>query len=423
MNAVHIADEVRSAVDAGRPVVALESTLISHGLPRPRNLGAARRLEAVVRAGGAVPATIGVVSGQLTVGLSAAELELLATAPDVRKCSRRDLPVVMARGEHGATTVAGTLAVMGLAGLRVLATGGLGGVHRGADETFDVSADLPELARTRAVVVCAGAKALLDLPRTVELLETLGVPVLGWRTDELPAFYASRGGLPVAARVESAEGVAAIARAAWESDLARGLLLGVPPPPTSSVDADELERVLATALDAARQAGVTGARTTPFLLDAVARATGGQSLEANLALLENNARVGAEIAVALAEAPQPPKIGRLWPPNLGGLGGTQVTLRLVGATCRARRLIRLYPHRTRLRARRHRARGGQDGERGTRRNPHARRVDRLRGGRAPAGRSHRRRRGRSGRAGRRAGADAGEDPDRRAERCRLPHHE
>ena len=299
MSSVHVADEVRAALADGRPIVALESTLISHGLPRPRNLDAARRLEAVVRAGGAVPATIGVIDGRPAVGLSADELELLASAPDVRKCSRRDLPVVMARGEHGATTVAGTLALMGLAGLRVLATGGLGGVHRGAEETFDVSADLPELARTRAVVVCAGAKALLDLPRTVEVLETLGVPVLGWRTDELPAFYAGRSGLPVVARVESAREAVAIARAAWESDLARGLLLGVPPPPESTVDADALERAMATALDAAKQAGVTGPRTTPFLLDAVARATGGESLEANIALLENNARIGAEIAAAL----------------------------------------------------------------------------------------------------------------------------
>ncbi|MDP8922702.1 MAG: pseudouridine-5'-phosphate glycosidase, partial [Chloroflexota bacterium] len=255
MNAVYVADEVRAALDAGRPVVALESTLISHGLPRPRNLQAARQLEAVVRAGGAVPATVGVIGGRPSVGLSADELELLATTAEVRKCSRRDLPVAMARGEHGATTVAGTLALMGLVGLRVLATGGLGGVHRGAEETFDVSADLPELVRTPAVVVCAGAKALLDLPRTVEVLETLGVPVLGWRTDELPAFYAGRSGLPVVARVEGADEVAAIARAAWASGLARGLLLGVPPPPESTVDADELERAVASAFEAAKRAG------------------------------------------------------------------------------------------------------------------------------------------------------------------------
>lgn len=300
MTTLQIADEVGAALDAGRPVVALESTLISHGLPHPRNLDVARRLEAIVRVYGATPATVGVVSGCPIIGLDADELAVLATADGVSKCSRRDLPIVMARGGHGATTVAGTLALMGLAGIRVLATGGLGGVHRGAELTFDVSADLPELARTEAVVVCAGAKALLDLPRTVELLETLGVPVLGWRTDELPAFYASRSGLPVVARVESAGEVAAIARAAWGSGLVRGMILGVPPPPDTAIDADEIERVLASALEEAAREGVTGARITPYLLHAIAAGMEGRSLDANVALLENNARVGALVAVALA---------------------------------------------------------------------------------------------------------------------------
>jgi len=303
MAQVYIPEDIRVALDEGRPIVGLESTVIAHGLPRPRNLDAAHRLEQAVRGGGALPATVAVIGGRPTLGLSADELELLASAPDVRKCSRRDLPIVMARGEHGATTVAGTLAIMGLAGVRVLATGGLGGVHRGADETFDVSADVPELARTPAVVVCAGAKALLDLPRTVELLETLGVPVLGWRTDELPAFYASRSGLPVVARVEGADEVARVARAGWESGLVRGLLLGVPPPADTTVDADEIEGALATALEAARRQGVSGNRITPFLLDAIASATEGRSLDANLALLVNNARVGAEVAVALSRVP------------------------------------------------------------------------------------------------------------------------
>src|SRR4051794_7355951 len=207
---IHLSDEVKSALAEGRPVVALESTLISHGLPRPRNLDVARRLEAVVRAGGAVPATVGIVGGRPTVGLSADELEILASATGVRKCSRRDIAIAVGRHEHGATTVAGTLVLMGLAGIAVLATGGIGGVHRGAELTFDISADLVELARSEAMVVCAGAKALLDLPRTVEVLETAGVPVLGWRTDELPAFYASESGLPVTARVESAEDAARI---------------------------------------------------------------------------------------------------------------------------------------------------------------------------------------------------------------------
>jgi pseudouridine-5'-phosphate glycosidase len=280
--------------------VALESTLISHGLPQPRNLEVARRLEAVVRAGGAVPATIGIVAGQPVVGLNDAELMTLATASGVRKCSRREIAVAVARGEHGATTVAGTLALMGLAGIRVLATGGIGGVHRGAEQTFDVSADLVELARSRAIVVCAGAKALLDLPRTIEVLETASVPVLGWRTDELPAFYSSASGLPVTARVESAAEVARIARASWDLEIGAGVLVGVPPPAGQTLAHERVERALAAALSDAERRGLRGQAVTPFLLRAVGEATGGESVEANLALLENNARVGAEIAVALA---------------------------------------------------------------------------------------------------------------------------
>jgi pseudouridylate synthase len=299
---VHVADEVRAALDAGRPVVALESTLISHGLPRPRNLAVARRLEAVVRAGGAVPATIGIVAGQPIVGLNDAELTTLATASGVRKCSRRDIAVAVARGEHGATTVAGTLALMELVGIGVLATGGIGGVHRGADQTFDISADLVELARSRAIVVCAGAKALLDLPRTIEVLETVSVPVLGWRTDELPAFYSSTSGLPVTARVESAAEIARIALASWDLGIGAGVLVGVPPPAGQTLAHDRVEHALASALVDAERRGLRGQAVTPFLLRAVGEATGGESVEANLALLENNARVGAEIAVALAEA-------------------------------------------------------------------------------------------------------------------------
>ena len=298
---VRIADEVRAAIDSGHPVVALESTLISHGLPHPQNLEVARRLEAAVRAGGAVPATIGIIDGQPIVGLSDAELTVLATAQHVRKCGRRDIPIAVARGEHGATTVAGTLALMGLAGIRVLATGGIGGVHRGADQTFDISADLVELARSQAIVVCAGAKALLDLPRTVEVLETAGVPILGWRTDELPAFYSSASGLPVTVRVEAASEVAGIARAAWELGIGGGVLVGVPPHQTLAND--RVEQAIAGALDDAARSGLRGPEVTPFLLRAIGEATGGESVAANLALLENNARVGAEIAVALHAAP------------------------------------------------------------------------------------------------------------------------
>jgi pseudouridylate synthase len=298
--AIRVADEVAAALEAGLPVVALESTLISHGLPQPRNLEIARRLESAVREGGAVPATIGIVSGQPIVGLSDAELTVLATETPVRKCSRRDIAIAVARKEHGATTVAGTLALMGLAGLQVLATGGIGGVHRGAELTFDVSADLVELARSQAIVVCAGAKALLDLPRTVEVLETAGVPILGWRTDELPAFYSSTSGLPATARIESADEAAAIARAAWALGTGCGMLVGVPPKQT--LENDRVEQALTESLEEASRRGLRGPDVTPFLLRAIGQATGGESVEANLALLENNARVGAEIAVALAAA-------------------------------------------------------------------------------------------------------------------------
>lgn len=299
---LYVSEEVRTALAEGRPVVALESTLISHGLPRPRNLEVARRLEARVRAHGAVPATVGVVAGRAIVGLDGDQLEMLARGDGVRKCSRRDLPIIMADGGHGATTVAGTLALMGLAAAPVLATGGIGGVHRGAELSFDVSADLAELARTRAVVVSAGAKSLLDLPRTLEVLETLGVPVLGWQTDDFPAFYTARSGLPVVARVADAAHAARIARAAWDLDLGRGLLLAVPPPAGTALPEVDVEQALAAALGAAQERGLRGAALTPFLLDAIAGATAGRSLEANIALLENNVTVGTEVAVALAGA-------------------------------------------------------------------------------------------------------------------------
>ena len=297
---VSVADEVRAALADGRPVVALESTLISHGLPRPRNLEVARRLEAVVRAGGAVPATVGVIGGQPIVGLSADELEALAMTDGVRKCSRRDIALAVARREHGATTVAGTLALMSLAGLSVLATGGIGGVHRGAEQTFDISGDLVELARTRALVVCAGAKALLDLPRTVEVLETAGVAILGWRTDELPAFYASTSGLPVTARIESAEEAAEIALAGWRLGLSNGVLVGVPPPAGQTLENARVEQAIADALAEADLQGIRGPAITPFLLAAVGEGTGGESVEANLALLENNAAFAGRLAVACA---------------------------------------------------------------------------------------------------------------------------
>lgn len=296
---VHVAQEVQAAIEAGRAVVGLESTLISHGLPRPRNLEVAHRLEAVVRAGEAVPATVGIIAGQPTVGLTDPDLEILATSEGVRKCSRRDLAIAVARNEHGATTVAGTLALLSQVDIKVLATGGIGGVHRGAEATFDISADLVELARTPAIVVCAGAKAILDLPRTLEVLETAGVAVLGWQTDALPAFYMASSGLPVSVGVESADEVARIARAAWSLGTGAGLLVTVPPPPELVLAQEVIERALADALRDAERRGISGAAVTPFLLGAIAESTGGESVDANLALLENNARVAAEIARSL----------------------------------------------------------------------------------------------------------------------------
>ena len=294
---LHVQPEVRSALDAGQPVVALESTLIAHGLPRPINLQVARRLEAVVREAGAIPATIAVFGGDVRVGLDDATLEVLAGAPDVRKVSRRDLPIVVAQRGHGATTVAATMWVAAQAGIRVFATGGIGGVHRGLP--FDVSADLPELARTPVVVVCAGAKAILDLPLTLEWLETHGVPVIGYQCDEFPAFYSRRSGLPVDARADTAEQAAAIVNAKWRLGLEGGALVGVPVPAELEMDASLAEAAIQAALREAEVQGLRGQAVTPFLLARVSELTGGESRRANIALLENNARVAAALARAL----------------------------------------------------------------------------------------------------------------------------
>jgi pseudouridine-5'-phosphate glycosidase len=292
-----IAPPVRAALELGDPVVALESTVISHGLPWPHNLALARRMELVVREGGAVPATIGVIGGQIRVGLDDGELEHLARSEGIWKVSRRDLPVVVAQKLDGATTVAGTMLAARMAGIRVMATGGIGGVHRG--DGTDVSADLPELARTPVLVVCAGAKAVLDLPATLEWLETHGVPVIGYGTDEFPAFYSLESGLRVEARADSAEAVAAIARAAWGLGFDTGLLICVPCPEEAALPAAEAEGAIAAAVGEAERRGITGKAVTPFLLARVAELTGGKSRAANLALLEHNARVAAAIARAL----------------------------------------------------------------------------------------------------------------------------
>lgn len=280
--------------------VALESTVISHGLPYPQNLALAREMESIVRRGGAEPHTVAIIGGQLCAGLTPAQLEHLATAPNVRKVSRRDLPIVMARKEDGATTVATTMWVAQRFGIEVFATGGIGGVHRG--DGTDVSADLQELAQTPVVVVCAGAKAILNLPATLEYLETHGVTVVGWQSDQFPAFYSRSSGLPVDVRCDSAAEVAAIWRAKQKLGLTGGLLVAVPVPVEDEIPAHAIEPAIEQAVAEAAQRGLRSAEVTPFLLTRINELTGAASLAANLALLHNNARVGALIAVELAKS-------------------------------------------------------------------------------------------------------------------------
>ena len=293
----NIALDVAQAIGEGRPVVALESTVIAHGLPRPQNLETARRLQEVVREAGAVPATIAIIGGKLTVGLTDDEIALLADRSDIRKISTRDIPVAVAQGWDGATTVASTAWIAHRAGIKVFATGGIGGVHRGS--LPDVSADLPELARTPIVVVCSGAKFVLDLPATREWLETHAVTVVGYQCDELPAFYSRASGLRVDVRADDAETVADIFRAQRGLGIDSALLLGVPVPAKFEVPAEELQVVLTTALEDAEWKGITGPELTPFLLRQMAERSGGATLRANIALLENNARVAAAIASAI----------------------------------------------------------------------------------------------------------------------------
>lgn len=289
--------EVHAALKAGQPVVALESTLITHGFPQPENIEIARDIEAAVRSQGAIPATIAIFRGQITVGITDDQLMALAEAKAPRKCSRRDLPLALARQEIGATTVAATMIVAHRAGIRVFGTGGIGGVHRG--HPFDVSADLTELGRTPVTVVCAGAKAILDLPLTLEVLETQGVPVLGYGTDELPAFYSRQSGLPVDQRVETPAEVAAIIKARDWLGLQTGLLVTVPVPRAEEWPQAAAQRAIDQAVADADAQGVMGKELTPYLLARISELSGGVSKQANKTLLLNNARVAAQIAVAL----------------------------------------------------------------------------------------------------------------------------
>jgi pseudouridine-5'-phosphate glycosidase len=294
-------DDVRAALAAGEPVVALESTIIAHGFPYPDNLGLAREVEEAVRAAGAMPATIGVVDGRVVVGLDAGQIERFARERDAVKVSRRNLAATLANGRLGATTVAGTMLCAHHVGIRVIATGGIGGVHRGAATTMDISADLTELARTPVCVVCAGAKSILDLPLTLEYLETLGVPVLGYGTDRFPAFYTPDSGLAVPVRVDAAADVAAVAARHWAFG-GGGLVVAVPIPAAHTLDAAYIEGITAHAVAEAARRGITGAAWTPFVLDQVRERTGGRSVAANVALVLNNARVAAAIAQSLAGA-------------------------------------------------------------------------------------------------------------------------
>jgi len=297
---LRISDEVRQALDAGKPVVALESTIISHGFPYPANVESARECERIAREEGAVPATIAVIGGQLAVGLSDDEIERLASNRDTPKASRRDLPMLIASGSDGATTVAGTMAVAAMAGIGVFATGGIGGVHRGAERSMDISADLEELARTSVAVVSAGAKSVLDIGLTLEYLETRGVPVLGYQTDALPAFYTRDSGFGVDARFDTPEEIAAVLQAKWATGLHGGVLITNPIPAEHALDADEIEAIITQALAEARETGVRGKAITPYLLARIHELTGGASEAANKALVWSNVRVAAQIAAALA---------------------------------------------------------------------------------------------------------------------------
>jgi len=293
-----IREDVAEALRAGRPVVALESTVIAHGLPRPQNLETARKMEAAVREEGAVPATIAILEGRRVAGLSREQLATFAATDGIAKVSRADLASVLAARQTGATTVAATMLIAAAAGIRVFATGGIGGVHRGAELSFDISADLPEIARTPVAVVCAGAKAILDLPRTLEVLETLGVPVVGYRTSKFPAFYVEDSGLPVHSRVETPAEAARLMQVHWQLGLSSGIVFCNPPPAASALPKQEVDAWIEQALQSASAAEIRGKAVTPYLLDYLAKASRGRTLETNIALLVHNARVAAQIAQA-----------------------------------------------------------------------------------------------------------------------------
>jgi pseudouridine-5'-phosphate glycosidase len=293
-----LSPEVSEALAAGKPVVALESTIISHGMPYPKNVETAREVEQIVRGGGAVPATIAVLDGVPRIGLDEAQLDVLGSDPDVAKVSIRDLPYVIVRRGHGATTVASTMRLAALAGIRVFVTGGIGGVHRGGESSMDISADLTELSLTDVAVVSAGVKSLLDIGRTLEVLETLGVPVITVGSDDFPSFYSRSSGFRSPLRLDTADDVAAAMRAKWELGLAGGLIVANPIPEADEIPEAEISMLISRAVTEAEHRGITGAAITPYLLGRIVELSGGDSLRANIALVKNNAAFGAELAVA-----------------------------------------------------------------------------------------------------------------------------
>lgn len=294
-----VAPEVRSALEQGQAIVALESTIITHGMPHPQNVATAREVEAVVRANGAVPATIAIIGGRIKIGLSGEELDMLGTTSEVMKLSRADLPYAITAKRHGSTTVAATMICAHLAGVRVFATGGIGGVHQGVESTMDISADLDELARTPVTVVCAGAKAILDLPRTLEYLETRGVPVVGYQTDHFPAFWSRKSELPAPIRLDTPEAIADLIRTKEALGLGGGILVANPVPSTDEIPAEEMQGFIDEAIAEAGRRGVVGKAVTPFLLSFLFESTGGRSLATNIALVKNNAALAARLAASV----------------------------------------------------------------------------------------------------------------------------
>ena len=293
---------VKAALKKGNPVVALESTIIAHGMPFPQNLEMASKVESIIVEEGAIPATIAIINGELRAGLSADELEQFAQhGSSIMKVSTRDIPFAVAKKISGATTVASTMRLAAMAGISVFATGGIGGVHRGAEKTFDVSADLGEFAQSNVAVITAGAKSILDLALTLEVLETYGVPVIGFGTDEFPAFYSRSSGLRLAMRLDTAKEIAALMRAKWKLNLNGGIVIANPIPTNAEIPAHEIEPIIQQALEDSKRLKISGKETTPFLLKAITAATQGRSLKANIALVENNARLAAQIAKAYSQ--------------------------------------------------------------------------------------------------------------------------